>query len=222
MEGSLPPFCMLEPQYYYNDDHPPTHPILGQQLIASVYASLAASPQWKESLLVVTYDEHGGFFDHVPPPTAPDERAAEGFGQLGFRVPTLVMGPYVKEGHVSSVEYDHTSILKQAWNMFGLEPLTMRDAAANDLSDCIDVDRLMRGDPRPPVELPEVVVDESQLPDDCVGLAPAREGELSLFDAADRGYIPARHDRRHEGRAMAEAVAENLARHRRGGTGRGR
>src|SRR6266487_98997 len=101
--GKLPPVVMADPGFSFNDDHPPHHPLLGQQFIASIYTALATSPQWENSLMVVTYDEHGGFFDHVAPPKAADERAANGFDQLGFRVPTMVMGPYVKKGYVSSV-----------------------------------------------------------------------------------------------------------------------
>ncbi len=100
--GKLANLTYVDPPFSNSDDHPPHHPILGQQFIASIYRALATSPQWDRCLLVVTYDEHGGFFDHVAPPKATDERAAEGFDQLGFRVPTLVVGPYVKPGHVSS------------------------------------------------------------------------------------------------------------------------
>ena len=218
-DGTLPPFAMIEPEYYRNDDHPPGHPILGQALIASVYASLAASPQWNECLFVVTYDEHGGFFDHVSPPKAMDDRAADGFDQLGFRVPALLMGPYVKEGYVSSVQVEHASVLKHAWGMFGLEPLMMRDAAAADLSDALDLDRLMRGDPRPPVPLPEVVVDQSMIGAEC--FSAKRTGEIDLFDAIEAGVYPKAFDHRHESRAIQEAIIDNLARHGRGRLRRG-
>jgi phospholipase C len=143
--GQLRPVTVVDPSFGLNDDHPPHHPLLGQQFIASIYQALATSPHWNNCLLVVTYDEHGGFFDHVPPPKAADDRAAEGFDQLGFRVPALLAGPYVKKGHVSSAVYDHASVLKHIETMFGLEPLTARDAAANDLSDAIDQARLAAG-----------------------------------------------------------------------------
>ena len=73
--GTLPNFSIVDPQFFgvgANDDHPDHDITLGQALIASIYEALAQSPQWKSSLLVITYDEHGGFFDHVPPPTAVD------------------------------------------------------------------------------------------------------------------------------------------------------
>ena len=114
--------------------------------------ALAKSPQWKNTLLVITYDEHGGFFDHVPPPSVTDERAE--FRQLGFRVPTMVIGPYVKQNYVSSVQYDHTSALKHLQTTFALDPLNERMNSANDLMDCIDMERLAANDPAPPITLP--------------------------------------------------------------------
>lgn len=167
--GDLPPVTYIDPAFSYNDDHPPHHPLLGQQLIASVYQALATSPLWNNVLLVITYDENGGFFDHVAPPTVPDDNAALGFDQLGFRVPALVAGPYVKSEYVSSVEYDHTSALKHLESQLGLEPLTARDAAAADLTDCIDLERLAAGEPRPPIELPPVDINVDDVPDDCIG-----------------------------------------------------
>ena len=118
--GTLPPVVYIDPSFSLNDDHPPHHLSMGQQLIGAVYTALATSPQWKNILFCLTYDENGGFFDHVAPPTAADDLAAQGFDQLGFRVPTVVMGPYVKQG-VSSVVYDHTSVLRHIENMFGLD-----------------------------------------------------------------------------------------------------
>jgi phospholipase C len=157
--GKLPPVVYIDPGFGINDDHPPVHPILGQELIASVYTALARSPQWNNILFVVTYDEHGGYFDHVPPTTTTDDTLAQfgkpGFEQLGFRVPAIVMGPYAKQRYVSSVQYDHTSALKHLQNHFKLGGLTARMDAAIDLTDCIDLDRLARGEPAPPIELPK-------------------------------------------------------------------
>jgi phospholipase C len=165
-EGKLPSVCYIDPTFGENDDHPPVHPILGQEMIAAIYNALANSPQWENILFVVTYDENGGFFDHVPPPTTVDDTEANfsipGFEQMGFRVPTLVMGPYAKQNHVSSVVYDHTSALKHLQNAFDLETLNPRMDAANDLTDCIDMERLAAGDPAPPIEIP--LVDRFQWP----------------------------------------------------------
>lgn len=203
--GVLPDFTLLEPIYGRNDDHPPAHPLAGQILIASVYDALSRSPQWERSLLIVTYDEHGGWFDHVSPPTAPDERAEDGFDQLGFRVPSLVIGPWVKQGHVSDTVYDHTSVLAFLHTLYGTEPLTLRDAAANDLTDLFDAERLAAGQPAAPVTLPVIEADEDEIYAlECAGPLFRGEGEPvpignqpeldALLDAEYRG-TPV--DRRH-------------------------
>ncbi len=160
--GKLPPVVYIDPAFNDNDDHPPVHPINGQELIATVYTALATSPQWKNCMLVITYDENGGFFDHVSPGQVPDDMAAQGFGQLGFRVPAMVIGPYVKENTVISTQYDHTSALAHLENTFDLAPLTMRVSAATDLSDCIDMERLAKFDWHPPIDIP--AVDPTQWP----------------------------------------------------------
>jgi phospholipase C len=176
--GTLPPVVYIDPAFFENDDHPPVHPIHGQALIATVYQALAASPQWKNCLFVVTYDENGGFFDHVPPPKTVDDLAAQGFDQMGFRVPTLVAGPYVKEGHVSSVVYDHCSALRHLEKAFGLEPLNQRTMAANDLSDFIDADRLAAGDWKPPITLPAVDPSEWPMSEACALSAALEEHDV--------------------------------------------
>ena len=168
--GKLPSVVYIDPAFYVNDDHPPVHPINGQALIAAVYTALATSPQWKNCLLVITYDENGGFFDHVSPPTTDDDTLAmfgvDGFQQMGFRVPTMVIGPYVKRGYVSSTVYDHTSALKHLQNRFGLESLNVRVDAATDFTDCIDLDRLAAGQWAPPIKLPAFSVDDWPQPAD--------------------------------------------------------
>jgi phospholipase C len=181
--GTLPPVVYIDPAYNSNDDHPPVHPINGQELIATVYKALAQSPQWKNILFVVTYDECGGFFDHVAPPKTVDDRAAQGFDQMGFRVPTLVAGPFVKEGHVSSEVYDHCSALRHLELAFDLEPLNQRTRAAKDLSDFIDADRLAANDWKPPIELPTVDITQWPMSEVC------RSGSLfaphDIVDYAD-------------------------------------
>ena len=170
--GTLPPVVYIDPSFYVDDDHPPIHPINGQQLLAAVYTALAKSPQWNNIMLVVAYDENGGFFDHVAPPTTMDDtaknfpKAVTGFDQCGFRIPALVVGPYAKQNYVSSVVYDHTSAIKNIENIHGLPSLNSRTGAANDLSDCIDMERLMKGQPAPPITLP--TIDLNEFPQDPV------------------------------------------------------
>jgi phospholipase C len=94
-----------------NDDHPPADIKDGQDLVLAVYDALAASPQWDRSLLVIVYDENGGFYDHVPPPQAADDEPGM-FGRYGVRVPAIIVSPWVEPCAVSSTLFDHTSIIK--------------------------------------------------------------------------------------------------------------
>jgi phospholipase C len=211
--GTLPPVCYIDPGFSSNDDHPPHHPLLGQQFISMIYNALANSPQWENILFVITYDEHGGFFDHVAPPTTSDMFASEGFDQLGFRVPSLVLGPYVKGGSVISTPFDHTSMLKHIEDMFELDPLTERTSAANNLESCIDFERLEAGKPAEPIELPAVEIDESSLPDRCFYNGDeARMGDVEKLAAkwSAAGRFPKELDLRHEARDVPFKVGEAL------------
>ncbi|MEE2830601.1 MAG: alkaline phosphatase family protein [Myxococcota bacterium] len=161
--GLLPSLVWIDPIYGRNDDHPPCHPVAGQVLISSIYEALATGPHWERCLFLVYYDEHGGFFDHVPPPLAADARAKDGFDQLGFRVPALLSGPWVKEGHVSSRVYDHSSLLAFLEGLWELEPLSERDAAADPMMDVLDIDRLLEGRPAAPIQLPVIEADDAEL-----------------------------------------------------------
>jgi phospholipase C len=135
-QGTLPAFSIIDPDFQINDLHPPRRLVFGEAFLASVVRALEESPQWGRSLLVITYDEHGGFFDHVPPPAAPEGHPE--FRQLGFRVPALVVGPTVRRGAVVSTPFDHTSVLATLRTRFGIESLAPRMDAAQDLSPCID------------------------------------------------------------------------------------
>jgi phospholipase C len=216
--GKLPPVVFIDPAFSGNDDHPPHHPAFGQQLIGSIYQALATSPQWKNILFVVTYDEHGGFFDHVAPGTAPDAMASAGFNQLGFRVPAMIMGPYAKQGYVSSTPYDHTSVLKHIEGMFGLDPLTMRDAAANDLMDAIDMDRLMKNKPADPITLP-MIMGPDPVPAECTAAMMKSTGnapkltEIEML--ADAGFFPKHLDLRREVPDLLRVIDEYYRRHAR-------
>jgi phospholipase C len=120
--GKLPSVSWLDPNFYdtvsgpQNDDHPPTDAINGQHLTRLVANAMMSGPQWEKSMLVVLYDEHGGFYDHVAPPAAADDRAD--FRSYGVRVPSMVVSPYVEARSVSSVTYDHTSLIKTILTRF--------------------------------------------------------------------------------------------------------
>ena len=196
--GALPTVSVVEPIYGKADDHPPAHPKAGQIFVASIYEALAASPHWEETLLIITYDEHGGFFDHVDPPALPDIYAKQGFGQAGFRVPTLVVGPWVKPGHVSKVVYDHTSMLAFLGKLLQFEPLTERDAAADPMLDVFDEDALVAGTPHDPVALAPIRATEEEIyAEECLALGgfldpvfPTHQPELEAYLEAT--YEPAR------------------------------
>ena len=122
------------------------------------------------------------------------------------------MGPYVKTGHVSSVQYDHTSVMKHLEVMFDLEPLTARDAAANDLSDAIDQERLEANDPAAPIQLPAIDIDADNIDPACK--TELRMGEKSDIEIiADRGDIPVHLDLRHKRYETAFFIGDFLEKH---------
>jgi len=142
--GTLPDYTFLEPSWPStgNSQHPNYDVALGEQLIHDVYEALRSGPGWAQTLFVLTYDEHGGCFDHVPPPwgATPPDSAVESaydftFNRFGVRVPTVLISPLIAPGTVyrvpaGSTPLDHTSILATVEQRWGLHPLTARDAAA--------------------------------------------------------------------------------------------
>ena len=154
--GILPRVAFIDPAFftYGNDDHPARDIKFGQRFIQDAFLAVAEGPQWydastgKGAAFALTYDEWGGFFDHVTPPTQPDLLAdpnhCDDWGQLGFRVPTILASPFSGKNFVGTNVYDHTSILKMIeWN-FNLPPLTPRDAAANNLAEVLDFSQAPR------------------------------------------------------------------------------
>jgi phospholipase C len=142
--GNLPAVSYVEPPLFFeavdglsSDDHPHGDVRNGDAFLNSVYQAVTRSPAWGRTALVITFDEWGGFYDHVAPTQAPDTNPAL-TGLRGFRVPTLVISPRAHRGGVGGNLYDHTSILKFIEWRFGLAPLTPRDAAANNLAEVLD------------------------------------------------------------------------------------
>nr|DAD17811.1 TPA_asm: hypothetical protein HUJ06_019274 [Nelumbo nucifera] len=152
-EGKLPNYVVIEQRYFGtklipgNDDHPSHDIAEGQKLVKQVYEALRASPQWNEILFLITYDEHGGFYDHVPTPTgvpSPDDIVSDDsfkfqFDRLGVRVPTILISPWIEPatvlhrpaGPYPTSEFEHSSIPATVKKIFNLkEFLTKRDAWA--------------------------------------------------------------------------------------------
>jgi phospholipase C len=165
--GNLPRVSLLDPDFDTQSQENPQNIVVGEALLAQVVDAVGSSPQWDTTLLVVMYDEHGGYYDHVPPPVAlvPDdippvvqtgESTYDGFGRYGFRVPAVVISPYAKRDYVSHLVYDHTSVLAMIQRKWNLPALTYRDANANDLMDFLDLGALAAATPTFPV-LPPLV-----------------------------------------------------------------
>ncbi|HVJ54593.1 MAG TPA: alkaline phosphatase family protein [Aliidongia sp.] len=202
--GKLPNYSFIEPRYFAdgplnlipNDEHPPHNVHYGEQLIATIYNALRSGPSWAETLFIVTYDEHGGCFDHVPPPAAASPDPGPGpegfsFDRYGVRVPALIISPYLKApGQIarppagSAYPFDHTSILATLRQIFGLKgPLTGRDAVAPDLLHLLDLDGPMLDTPAS-IEAP----DTKPAPGEGAALAaaPANDMQHSLCKMAVR------------------------------------
>jgi phospholipase C len=147
--GNLPSFSLVEPNYDEQSEENPQDIQFGDQFIAKVVNSVMSSPNWPSTMLIWNYDEHGGYYDHVPPPAAipPDDVPPAlkpgdppgGFDRYGFRVPAGVVCPYSKKDYVSHTVYDHTSVLKTVEEKWNLPALTNRDANANSMFDMIDL-----------------------------------------------------------------------------------
>jgi phospholipase C len=129
-DGTLPHVTFLDPGFQdgsRTDNHPHGDIRAGEAFVRDVFAAFARSPHWERGLFILTYDEWGGFFDHVAPPVLPDDRQspvdADNFSQLGFRVPTVLASPYSQVGAVDHTTYDHTSILRfLEWRFLGAPP----------------------------------------------------------------------------------------------------
>jgi phospholipase C len=158
--GELPAFVVLEPSWDAagNSQHPPFDVAAGEHLIHDVYYALRNSPAWERTLLVVTYDEHGGCYDHVVPPAnaVPPDSSAGQFGfdftRFGVRVPTVLISPLIQAGIVfrapgQGAPLDHTSILSTVEARWGLGPLTMRDAAAQHFGAVLSLTGSRADDP---------------------------------------------------------------------------
>jgi phospholipase C len=168
--GTLPDVAFVDPDlgnenYEGQDEHPPGMPQTGQNWTATVIDALTKSPAWSKSALFLTYDEHGGLWDHVPPPPAcvPDDIAPMlaptdppgTFDQYGVRVPMILISPFAKKHYVSHDVYDHTSIIRFIQSKFVLPAITNRDANALAPWDMFDFTNVPFATP-PTITIPPV------------------------------------------------------------------
>jgi phospholipase C len=146
--GKLPALSYVDPAFAgeeqgtSGDEHPHGDVRVGQAFVSDVVHAFMESPQYARGALFIVYDEWGGFFDHVRPPRVPDLRAnrkvSKDFGQMGFRIPAVVVSPYARRGHVDHSIYGFESILKMIRYRYGLAPLTPRDLYANNIAYAFD------------------------------------------------------------------------------------
>jgi phospholipase C len=147
--GTLPAFCLVEPNFDQYSEENSDDITRGESFSSKVVNAAMQGPGWDKTMLIWCYDEHGGYYDHVPPPAAvpPDNvlpmlgpnDPAGSYDRYGFRVPAAVVSPYAKRDYVSHVVHDHTSILSFLETKFNLPALTERDAHADNLMDCLDL-----------------------------------------------------------------------------------
>jgi phospholipase C len=163
--GTLPAYTFLEPDFGAggNSQHPNYDVSLGEKLISDTYYAVRNGKGWNDTLLLITYDEHGGNYDHVAPPwgaTPPDDSVGEwnfDFTRFGVRIPALLISPRIAPGTVFRAKrgtIDHTSALKTIELRWSLDPLTARDAAAADLGDVLTLATPRTDDPLAGVEIP--------------------------------------------------------------------
>jgi phospholipase C len=165
-EQNMPSVMFIEPEYtdgphaLPNDDHPPTRVTPGQAFLSDIYTALIANPvRWARTLLIVTYDEHGGFYDHVLPLNIPTQIPGHGptavFATTGVRVPGFLISPLVDPCSVYQRPLDHTSILQFLSDKFGVgtysAPVSERQGSLSPLRDAITRSTARTDTPLPPV-----------------------------------------------------------------------
>jgi len=149
--GTLPSVSLVDPPFVATgSEENPQDIRIGERFASQIVQAVMNGRGWARTMLVWLYDEGGGYYDHVPPPDAippddilpmvPSGEAPGAYDRYGFRVPAVIVSPYAKPGFVSDVARDHTSVLRFIERKWNLGALTLRDAHADDLSDCLDLE----------------------------------------------------------------------------------
>jgi phospholipase C len=248
LQGPYPyPYTFIEPNYgdvtsgsYAggSSQHPKDNVYGGEHLLSAVYSAIRSSPYWNSSLLIITYDEHGGFYDSVEPPAATppgDGGTAYSmhgytFDRYGVRVPAVIVSPLIAAGTVDHTVYDHSSVLKTVEQLWGLSPLTHRDASANGLVHLLSQQRIPRSDtpeatvrPLPLVRaaVPTLTaeqraqIDQQPVPPSsnlmgALGILKKAEGEMSMGTKAEVSAIQGRFQQATRSRGDARAYVSTV------------
>ena len=205
-DGSIANYVFIEPDYgdditsntykCGNSQHPLDDITHGERLIKRVYEAIRNSPVWNESMLVVTYDEGGGFYDHLPPPktVSPGDSITDpannhnnfDFTQLGVRVPAVVCSPWIPRNLIDHGSYEHASVPSTVEKLWDLPHMTARDAHANDLTSLLSLP-VPRTDA--PTTLPNAATPDVECPTDpkptaVTGTTSLRPPRVTLLDPA--------------------------------------
>jgi phospholipase C len=214
--GRLPAFSIVDPYTNYSEEGGDIS--IGEAFAARIVNAVLESPTWEKTVLIWTYDEHGGYFDHVPPvPAVKPDRVPPRievppdlpgqYDYTGFRVPCCVVSPWAKRDYVSHVIYDHTSILKFLETKWNLPALTYRDANAHNMLDFFDFKA-----PRPPFAEPPVLPAPKN---PFVGPLPANSSSPGFHPISqpvpDASLPPARYRTRTKPRDADELIAAHTA-----------
>jgi len=189
-----PSYCLLTDYKGSTSQHPLDDVRLGEGLIKATYEAIRNSPVWDTSLLIITWDEHGGFFDHVHPPAAiapGDTTPTHAHNQYGFtfaqygpRVPAVIVSPWIPKNVVDHRLYDHSSIPATLEKLFGLEAMTARDAAANTLLPLLSLGTA-RNDTPLTLPAPATIPSTLTMPPSETSTAAARP-----LDSVNDGSLP--------------------------------
>jgi phospholipase C len=203
--GTLPAVSYVDPPFLNPNGSEENGDIqTGEDLVARVINAAMQGPGWSKTLLIWLYDEHGGYYDHVPPPPAfrPDDIAPDievppdqpgAYDRYGFRVPAVIVSPYARRRYVSHVVHDHTSVLKLIETKWNLPAITFRDANADDLLDSLDLRS-------PPAFLEPPVLPGSALSTGAV-CAPIDPSQIPPASAVFPDRRPKRHNHEEWARA---------------------
>src|SRR3954451_7054983 len=185
-DGTLPSLSFVDPSFENEDEgtssdqHPHGDIRTGDAYMSDVVHAFLESPQFKRAAMFIVYDEWGGFFEHVPPPSVPDDRGSpdinKNYGQMGFRIPSVIISPYARRGHVDHTQWGFESILKMVRYRYGAEPLCRRDAYARNIARAFDWSK-------PQLEPPKLPDPANVVSPPCggnVNFQPRREGNESL------------------------------------------